>query len=219
MAAARPRPASASTACACSGGQQQPRRSPSALRPARQPPAAACVRLGADSTTVRRRDHRRRSGCGGSDRGCGPRGKDSDGLHGIRATQELNHYDSGSSSPPRVRRPLPRRRRFAAALLPRLFGNNVPGHTTRAPSVGFELATNGIQFYAIARGHLGQDIPDACVNSPALGEGGARCVRSVGRAPLRSSATAASTLLRSKRGCGQALLRSRRFVCSHWHSH
>ena len=42
------------------------------------------------------------------------------------------------------------RRRFAAALLPRLFGNNVPGHTTRAPPVGFELATNSIQFYAIA---------------------------------------------------------------------
>ena len=41
------------------------------------------------------------------------------------------------------------RRRFAAALLPRLFENNVPGHTTRAPPVGFELATNGIQFYAI----------------------------------------------------------------------
>ena len=39
------------------------------------------------------------------------------------------------------------RRRFAAALLPRLFGNN---HTTRAPPVGFELATNCIQFYAIA---------------------------------------------------------------------
>ena len=42
------------------------------------------------------------------------------------------------------------RRRFDAALLPRLFGNNVPSHTTRAPPVGFELATNGIQFYAIA---------------------------------------------------------------------
>ena len=42
------------------------------------------------------------------------------------------------------------RRKFAAALLPRLFGNNVPGHTTRAPPVGFELATNGVQFYAIA---------------------------------------------------------------------
>ena len=41
-----------------------------------------------------------------------------------------------------------RRRRFAAALLPRLFGNNVPGRTTRAPPVGFELATTGIQFYA-----------------------------------------------------------------------
>ena len=38
---------------------------------------------------------------------------------------------------------------FAAALLPRLFGNNVPGHTTREPPVGLELATNGIQFYAI----------------------------------------------------------------------
>ena len=42
------------------------------------------------------------------------------------------------------------RRRFAAALLPRLFGNNFPDHTTREPTVGFELATNGIQFYAIA---------------------------------------------------------------------
>ena len=41
------------------------------------------------------------------------------------------------------------RRRFAAALLPRLFGNNVPGHTTRAPPVWFKLETNGIQFYAI----------------------------------------------------------------------
>ena len=45
------------------------------------------------------------------------------------------------------------RRRFAAALLPRLFGNNVPGHTTRAPPwpVGFEPATNCIKFYAIAK--------------------------------------------------------------------
>ena len=34
-------------------------------------------------------------------------------------------------------------RRFAAALLPRLFA----GHTTRAPPVGFELETNGFQFY------------------------------------------------------------------------
>ena len=42
------------------------------------------------------------------------------------------------------------RRRFAAALLPRLYGTKVPGHTTRAPPVGFELATNGIQLYAIA---------------------------------------------------------------------
>ena len=39
-----------------------------------------------------------------------------------------------------------------AAFLPRLFWNNVPGHTTRAPSVGLELrlATNSIQFYAVA---------------------------------------------------------------------
>ena len=39
---------------------------------------------------------------------------------------------------------------FAAALLPRLLGNNIPGHTTRAPQVGAkdsELATNCIQVY------------------------------------------------------------------------
>ena len=42
------------------------------------------------------------------------------------------------------------RRTFSTALLPRLFGTKVPGHTTRAPPVGFELATNGIQLYAIA---------------------------------------------------------------------
>ena len=47
--------------------------------------------------------------------------------------------------------------RFAAALLPRLFGNNVPGHTTRVPQVGFELASNGIQSYAIA--NLGKPSP------------------------------------------------------------
>ena len=41
-----------------------------------------------------------------------------------------------------------KRQRFAAALLPRLFGNNVPGHTTRVPQVGFELAINSIKFYA-----------------------------------------------------------------------
>ena len=37
-------------------------------------------------------------------------------------------------------------------MIPRLglFGNKVPGHTTRAPTVGFELAANGIQFYAYA---------------------------------------------------------------------
>ena len=40
--------------------------------------------------------------------------------------------------------------RAVVLLLTRLFGNNVPGHTTRAPPVGFELATNGIQFNAIA---------------------------------------------------------------------
>ena len=48
------------------------------------------------------------------------------------------------------------RRRSAAALLSRLFGNSIPGHTKRAPlmqtqpavRVGFELATNYIQFYA-----------------------------------------------------------------------
>ena len=39
---------------------------------------------------------------------------------------------------------------FAAPLLPRLFGNSIPGHTTRAPSVGFELATNGVQLLVIA---------------------------------------------------------------------
>ena len=35
-------------------------------------------------------------------------------------------------------------RMFTSALLPRLFGNNVPGHTIREPQVGFELVTNGI---------------------------------------------------------------------------
>ena len=46
-------------------------------------------------------------------------------------------------------------RRFAgAALLPRRFGNRSPGHTTRAPPVGFELATDGIQFYAFANSGL-----------------------------------------------------------------
>ena len=42
------------------------------------------------------------------------------------------------------------RRRFVAALLPRLFGTKFPGHTTREPLVGIELVTNGIQLYAIA---------------------------------------------------------------------
>ena len=48
------------------------------------------------------------------------------------------------------------RRRFAAALLPRLFWINFSGHTTRAPPVGFEPETNGIQFYVIAN----LDIPN-----------------------------------------------------------
>ena len=41
------------------------------------------------------------------------------------------------------------RQRFTVALLPLLFRNNIPGHTSRMPQVGFELATNSIQFYAI----------------------------------------------------------------------
>ena len=40
--------------------------------------------------------------------------------------------------------------RFAAALLPRLLGTEVPGHTTGAPPVGFEPATDGFRFYATA---------------------------------------------------------------------
>ena len=40
--------------------------------------------------------------------------------------------------------------RFAAALIPRLFGNSIPGHTTRELPEGFELATDSIQFYVIA---------------------------------------------------------------------
>ena len=45
-------------------------------------------------------------------------------------------------------------RRFAAALLvPRLYGKDPRSHhkpQARAPPVGFELETNGFQFYAIA---------------------------------------------------------------------
>ena len=55
--------------------------------------------------------------------------------------------------------------RFAAAQLPRMFWNNVPGHTTRAPQVGFELATNGIQFYAIAN----LDKTSLCTSADAVG--------------------------------------------------
>ena len=43
-----------------------------------------------------------------------------------------------------------KRLRFAAALLPQLFENSIPGHTAREPQVGFELATKGIQLYVIA---------------------------------------------------------------------
>ena len=35
-------------------------------------------------------------------------------------------------------------------MLPRLFRNNIPGHTTRAPPLGFELATNGIKCHVLA---------------------------------------------------------------------
>ena len=49
--------------------------------------------------------------------------------------------------------------RLAAALLPRLFWNNVPGHTTRAPQVGFEVVTNGIQFYSIQVANLDKTWP------------------------------------------------------------
>ena len=45
---------------------------------------------------------------------------------------------------------------ISAALSPRLLGTKVPGHTTRAPPVEFELATNCIQCHR----QLGQDIPD-----------------------------------------------------------
>ena len=41
-----------------------------------------------------------------------------------------------------------------STLLPRLSGNNFAGHTTKAPQVGFELATNSIQFYAIANNYI-----------------------------------------------------------------
>ena len=37
-------------------------------------------------------------------------------------------------------------RRFSAALLPRLLGNNIAGHTTREPKAGFELETKGFQY-------------------------------------------------------------------------
>ena len=65
-----------------------------------------------------------------------------------RFTSRAAPHPSWSKPSPSANRPSPVTK--AAALLPRLFGTKVPGHTTRAPSVGFELATNGIQLYAIA---------------------------------------------------------------------
>ena len=51
------------------------------------------------------------------------------------------------------------RQRFVAALIPQMFGNSIPGHTTRVPQVGFELATYGIQFYhLLCHWQLGQGI-------------------------------------------------------------
>ena len=57
------------------------------------------------------------------------------------------------------------RRRFAAALSPRLFGNNVPGHTTR---VGFELPNK--LYPVLCHYQLGQNIPTlgAAVRAGAL---------------------------------------------------
>ena len=51
------------------------------------------------------------------------------------------------------------KRRFATALIPRLFGNSIPSHTTREPPIRFEWATEGIQFYVIANSGLDKDIP------------------------------------------------------------
>ena len=79
-----------------------------------------------------RRNPSRRSGCGTNDSSCTTEPKLQPGA--ARLSLRAKAF----------------RRRFAAALLPRLFRNSTPGHTTRAPPIGFELATNGIQFYAIA---------------------------------------------------------------------
>ena len=49
------------------------------------------------------------------------------------------------------------KRRFAAALLPRLFRNNVPGHTTKAPPVGVRAGDQ--QYPVLCHCQLGQDIP------------------------------------------------------------
>ena len=46
------------------------------------------------------------------------------------------------------------RLRVAAALLPRLFRINFPGHTTSEPPVGFELATNPYYISPLVRGKM-----------------------------------------------------------------
>ena len=39
----------------------------------------------------------------------------------------------------------------------------IPGHTTRVPQVGFELETNGFQFYAIANLDKTSTANDGCI--------------------------------------------------------
>ena len=39
------------------------------------------------------------------------------------------------------------KQRFSAALIPQLFWNSIPGHTTREPLIGFEVATDSSQLY------------------------------------------------------------------------
>ena len=76
------------------------------------------------------------------------------------------------------------RRRFAAALLPRLFVSKVPGHTTRAPPVRFELATNaGIQLYALANFKLDNlNLSFSVTKKPARRSGGGDAGALAGRA-------------------------------------
>ena len=45
---------------------------------------------------------------------------------------------------------LVKRQRFSAALIPLLFWNSIPGHTTRVLQVGFKLVIDCIQSYVIA---------------------------------------------------------------------